>query len=442
MLNKYNVIINFIEKKIKDKELRPGDKVPSVRDLAEIFKVSKSTIIKAYNELQRKHILYSIPRSGYYVIETKTLTYDIKTNIMDFSKAAPSSDLLPYIQFQNCINQAIDIYKEKLFTYTNPKGLSSLRKILVKHLYNHQIFTKPNNIFITSGTQQAIDILSRISFPNDNDTILVEQPTYSIMIKNLNQNNVKSMGIKRFNDLDLNQLEDIFKRDNIKFFYTIPRFSNPTGTSIGNEKKKQIVKLAEKYDVYIVEDDYLADLRINKKLNPIYTYDNNKRVIYLKSFSKTLLPGLRIGMVILPDSLMEVFKNNKKISDINTSVLSQGALEIFIKSRMFEKHIKKIKGIYSDRMKILKDISKDLLEEDIYVPNTGFFASVRLPNYIDLQKLIYNLKLRNVYVSNSKDFYLDNFKKDNFLRLSICRMDKNKIYDGLKTINKEIKRLK
>lgn len=245
MPKKYLIITNFILKLINDYTIKPGDRLPSVRNLSEKFQCSKSTVLRALRELEEQHIIYSVPKSGYYLIDNRKCSSNMFEDIIDFSSAAPDSDSLPYRDFQHSINQAIDIYKENLFSYTEPQGLKSLRQVLCKYFYNYQVFTKEENIFITTGSQQALDILTRMDFPNGKSNILVEQPTYSIMLRLLEINNKTTLGIKRtYSGIDFNELEGLFKNGNIKFFYTIPNLHNPLGASYSIEDKKKILKLA------------------------------------------------------------------------------------------------------------------------------------------------------------------------------------------------------
>ncbi|MFA9464735.1 MAG: aminotransferase class I/II-fold pyridoxal phosphate-dependent enzyme [Velocimicrobium sp.] len=120
-----------------------------------------------------------------------------------------------------------------------------------------------------------------------------------------------------------------------------PGYHNPLGTSYSQKEKKEILELAQKYNVFIVEDDYLADFEQNSKADPIYSYDDFTHVIYLKSYSKVIFPGLRIGIAVIPDKLIETFSQYKRILDIDSSMLSQAALEIYIKNGMFERHKEK-----------------------------------------------------------------------------------------------------
>ncbi len=257
---KYSMIVEYVKREISSGNMSSGSRIPSIRDMCNKYECSKSTVLRAYYELKEQGIVYAAPGSGYYIINSCTEAAHTDTAI-DFSGTSLDKKSLPYNEFQPFITQAISKYKEDLFTYSDPQGMGQLREALRRHLQNHQIFAGNERIFVTTGSQQALNIMSRMPFPNAKLNVAVEQPTYQGMLECLRQNDVSVIGITRdFKGLDFNALERSFRNDNIKFFYTIPRFSNPLGLSYSNYDKRKILALAEKYNVYILEDDYLGDL--------------------------------------------------------------------------------------------------------------------------------------------------------------------------------------
>ncbi|AKN30440.1 GntR family transcriptional regulator [Clostridium carboxidivorans P7] len=446
-MSKYNDIVNYIISEVENKNLKYKQKLPTVRMLSEKFDCSKATVVRAYAELEKEHVVYSIPQSGYYLVENNDeLNRSVHTDIINFSSAAPDKGILPYEEFQHCLNKAIDIYKQTLFDYSDSKGLPNLISVLRGEFQEYQIFCREENVFITSGSQQAINILFNMPFPNGKNNVLVEQPTYNGALKSLEFSSDRIIGIQRsFKGINLDELERRFANCNIKCFYTIPRFHNPLGTSYSGEEKKQILKLAEKYDVYIIEDDYLADLEIKSNSYPMYYDDISSRVIYLKSFSKILLPGLRIAAVVLPKILTNVFKEYKKWADLSTSVLSQGALEIYIKSGMFKAHVKKIRKTYSERMNLVK---KELAQANMpylkcHVPDTGFFACIELIENVNVSNIIKELRYSsNIYLEDVEKNYLKDYFNDNILKISIARANSENIKSGIPIILDKISKIK
>ncbi|OPJ60707.1 PLP-dependent aminotransferase family protein [Clostridium chromiireducens] len=442
-MSKYSDIVDFISTEIDNGSIKHGEKMPTIRELSHKFSCSKQTVVHAYDKLQKDHIVYSIPQSGYYLVDKKDLHIDKIKKIIDFSTGSPDESILAYEEFQHCLNQAIDIHKATLFNYSDPKGLSELISTLKNYFEDYQIFCSTNDIFITSGSQQAINILCSMPFPNGKSTVLVEQPTYHGTLKALETTKTSVIGIERnFNGLNLEELEKKFAYGNIKCFYTIPRFSNPLGISYAVEEKKQIVKLAEKYDVYIIEDDYLGELEIKNNEFPMYYYYISSKVAYIKSFSKVLLPGLRVAAVVLPKVLRNTFEEYKKWMDLNTSVLSQGALDIYIKSGMFKANRNRIKTIYSKRMSSLKSASHkfDIPNIKWHIPDTGFYGCIEFLDKLNLDWLVKECGKKDIIIKEMHENYLKDYFNNDFLKISVGSSRISEIENGINELLKIVKK--
>jgi DNA-binding transcriptional MocR family regulator len=436
-LLKYEEIIEYIKNNIRTENLNHPKKLPSIRSIQDLFQCSIGTVLKAYSKLEQDHIIYSVPKSGYYIISDYHEKDSSKHPIIDFSAVNLNAEAFPYENFQHCLNNSIDLYKEKLFTYSNPRGLNSLINVLSKHIQNYQIFAKPDNIIITSSSQQALNILSIMPFPNGKANILVEQPTYYGMIKSLELNKIPTLGINRdFNGIDLYELEKLFKYGNIKFFYSIPRFHNPTGTSYSKLEKQEIIRLAEKYDVYIVEDDIAADLDINKKNDSMFSYDTSSKVIYLKSYSKILMPGLRVAAIILPELLIGSFLEYKQWTDLNSPILSQGALEIFIKNGMFDAHMKQLVNLYSSRMNALKNCLLEHQNPKIQynIPESGYFGCIYANSSLYYDKIVASLQPKKIKIFNTSQCFLKEYSCNNYFRITISNVSEKQITKNIPTL--------
>ncbi len=440
---KYLSLLNALENMIKSDNYRQGEKIPSIRSLAAFYQCNKSTVIRALAELEQKHVIYSLPKSGYYVVTSKPELSQGKKPVLDFSSSSPDPAVFPYLDFQHCINQAIDIYKNELFIYGTPRGLPSLIDVVQKQLTNYQVFAKKQNIFITSGIQQALSILAVIPFPNNRNTILIEQPGYHLFIEALQTLQIPVLGIKRTSKgIDFIELERIFREENIKFFYTMPRYHNPLGTSYSQEEKKEILELAQKYNVFIVEDDYLADFEQNSKADPIFSYDDFTHVIYLKSYSKIIFPGLRVGIAVIPDKLIEIFSKYKRILDIDSSMLSQAVLEIYIKNGMFERHKQKMNATYFSRanclLSALENKQKECNQNNFsYTPikNIAFHTYIELKEQLSCEKVIQRLKNKSIIIDGVNNNYLCSFPaRDSILKLNISNVEEKSIEAGISQI--------
>ncbi|WP_099520434.1 PLP-dependent aminotransferase family protein [Paenibacillus sp. BIHB 4019] len=365
MKNKKQAIVESIRSDIVNGLIKPGQKLPSIRVQSQRFDCSLNTIIAVYQELENHYLIYSRPKSGYFVVAQEALLPLLKTKRIDFASAAPDPETIPQVDFRQCLNKAMELFETSIFTYSDPQGLLSLRQEIVKLFQQQQVFPSAQQIFVFSGAQQALHLLAGMPFPNGKTNILVEQPTYWGMLAALKTHRQTVIGIERTADgIDWETLERHFQSNMIKFFYTIPRFHNPLGTSYTAEEKQRLAELAKAYDVYIVEDDYLADLETNSKEDPIHAYNGASHVIYLRSFSKVMLPGLRIAAAAVPDSFIPLLQWHKHTADLSTSVLSQGVLEIYMKSGMYAHHAKQMKSLYNHRINYLKEVSQRLLPKE------------------------------------------------------------------------------
>lgn len=433
---KYINIMEEIKLRLTNGSLVAGSKLPSIRHLAKEFSCSKNTVIKAYVELEKEHLIYAVPKSGYYVVNK--FQNEINENKeTDFLSAGPDKNAMPYVDFQHCMNQAIEHYKEELFTYSDQQGLYSLRAQVAKYLQDLQVFTQPERLVVVSGSQQALNLLVSMPFPNGKNNILIEQPTYFGFIESLQLQQTTTFGIDlSMEGIDFDRLEYIFRNNEIKFFYIIPRFHNPLGHCYSNREKKKIVELAEKYDVYIVEDDFLGDLDPNAKSDPLFSFDPSERVIYIKSFSKIFLPGLRIATVVLPKLMISNFLRYKFSSDFNSPALSQGALEIYLKSGMFQSHLKKIKEIYHTKMQLLQEACEALLPANTYFskPTSGFYIAIRLPENVTAKQVVHRLNEQQIYVDDASRMFLPEYKRENLLRISISQVEAKQIKPGIEQL--------
>nr|WP_202404932.1 PLP-dependent aminotransferase family protein [Shimazuella alba] len=444
MIYKYEAIIEELQTKLLNGTWKEGQSLPSIRQLSDYYQCSKSTIIRAYAELERQHLIYAIPQSGYYVVKQQYQQHKSSDAWINFVSASPDPALFPYRDFQHCLNQAIDRYQNDLFEYGTPQGLPSLINVLQKLLADHQVFAHREQFAITSGVQQALSILTMMPFPNSKETILIEQPSYHLFIQMLELLNKPVIGIHRTQKgFDLEQLEHLFRTKPIKFFYTMPRFQNPLGTSLSQKDKKALAELANRYDVYIVEDDYLIDLEVESKADPIYSFQNG-RIIYLKSFSKILFPGLRVGVTILPSELVPLFRQYKKFQDIDSSMLSQAGLEIYIKNGMYHYHREKIRAAYTARMQMLHDTIVSMkMDEYISFPaiQTGSHSHLVLKRPISMSKLEQTLRQNNIIIGSNAKNYLKTYPRDHFLQVKISNVPSEAVRDGVTALLLAIKKL-
>lgn len=404
MPSKYQEILTTIIDQIENGKLHKGERIPSIRRLSQKFHCSKDTVQRALLELKFKNYIYAVEKSGYYVLEGKSQKETpLNLSLSDYNNIA-------YEDFTTCLTETLVNRENYLFNYYyHQEGLQELIDSLQEYLEKSAIYAKKEDILVTSGTQQALYILSQLPFPNHKKTILLEQPTYHRMNDLVTSLKLPYQTIERdFEGIDLARLEELFKTGDIKFFYTISRFSNPLGLSYSTSEKQRIVELAERYDVYIIEDDYMGDFAKSTDL-PLHYYDTSGHVIYLKSFSMTIFPALRLGTIILPQALTKAFLDHKKMIDYDTNLIMQKALSLYLDSGLFEKNLNYLKQVFQkQRQKI------DIVLADF--PRIQHFSS-------SLQGLVLELP-KDQHLGDLKFTDKINYLEDNYLSLTEKRFIK------------------
>jgi len=396
--------------------------------------------------LKNNHIIYSSPKSGYFIVENLTKIIDEKSDTINFYSGNTVIGDMNTPDLKHCLNWAGDLYKNNSIE-SGINGVDSLKEALIDYLADFQIFTKTENILVNMGIMQALTLLIETPFPNKKKTLLVEQPTYGYFLENLNVQDCNVLGIERDEyGIDLKKLEKIFKAEDIKFFYIIPRHHNPLGTTLKKSQRKAIAKLATKYDVYIVEDDYFSDIDSDESYDPIFSYSDYEHTIYLKSYSK-IMPWMRIGFIILPTDIMDSFKKNITKNNFKSyfaaSLLSQATLEIYLRSKILKKHSDVITKDLMDKYAVLNKGLKSLEKYGVKLicNHSGFYSYISLPENINEDILVKELANRHVIVGDGKRFFLNNTFYKKGIRLSIASVNIAKIEKGLSIIENTIANL-
>jgi DNA-binding transcriptional MocR family regulator len=440
----YEKIASKLEADIRSGFYKTNRKMPSVRDISKEYQCSINTVIHAYEILKNSHLIYTVPQSGYYVVE-QLIEHKVPiASFINFSTGNPIIGDMHTPDLKHCLDRAVDIYKNKASVHPL-YGIDSLRDLLCKYLADSQIFTAAHNVFINLGIQAALSILSQLPFPNGKNTILIEQPTYQYFINFLKYTKANVLGISRNeNGIDLAQLEMLFKTKNIKFFYTVPRHHNPLGTAYPLAQRKAIADLAKKYDVYIVEDDYFGDINSDSRYDPIYAYGDHYHHIYLRNYSK-ILPWIRIGLIVLPAHLVDVFEKHIEYSYyysyFRPSMISLATLEIYIRSKLLKKHVHTLQKELDERSACLRKYFPLFKEHGLTTAGrqSGFYYFLRLPDHINETQLVENLRQKNVLVAPGNAFYLDTAFHEKGIRLSIAQTHSQEIQTGCDIILGELK---
>ncbi|MBU5268323.1 DNA-binding transcriptional regulator, MocR family, contains an aminotransferase domain [Clostridium cochlearium] len=453
-ISKYEKIAQHIKKLIDKNIIKDGEKLPSIRKLAVFLKVNNTTIVNAYKKLEEEGYATQKVGSGTYA-KRKEISININKkygkvvrkinlkgveNYIDFSGEAACSDTFPIEPFKKVINEVLDRDGTKALVYQEALGYEGLRNSINKYFWNDKIDI--NNILVVSGAQQGIDIVSK-SIVNVSDNIIIERPTYggAIAVFKWRRANILEVPMEK-DGMDLDYLEDLVKKNKVKIVYVMSYFQNPTGIVYSLQKKQRLLNMAEIYDFYIIEDDYLSELIYNDdKYISFKSMDRNDRVIYIKSFSKIFLPGIRLGYMITPNKFRDVIQNSKINTDIATSSLMQRVLDIYIRKDVWKGYIEKLNSMYKSRYLFIKDNIKDLEKYlDIYVPTGGLhiYATIKNPS-INCLELFKILKEEGVLITPGVIFYKKPEEGMRYFRISFSQTSIEDIKKGFKIIEKVLK---
>ncbi len=373
----YLQLYSKIKEMIENGILSPDYRLPSIRKLSSMLKINQVTVVSAYRQLESEGYVYSRPGSGIYVSrfpgnpltrsQAGSLMADelynqddlaiisggnikIHEGTINFASATPTPDTFPVEDFKAAINEVLDRDKGSAFGYHESQGYIPLRECLCDMLKENGIPCKPENMMIISGAQQGIDIISK-AFLHQGDYIITESPTYTGAIAVFNSRRAEIVDVEMKEDgPDLNILEYSLKKYRPRLIYTIPTFQNPTGYSYSIGKRSALLDLADRYDVYIIEDDYVSDLDFeDRKYVPLKAMDKNSRVIFIKSFSKIFMPGLRLGFMLVPERFHGNLLEAKHTTDISTSGLIQRAFDLYIRKGFWNRHWNFMYNVYKER---------------------------------------------------------------------------------------------
>lgn len=452
-----------IKDMITDGTLPADLKLPSVRKLSGLLEVNQITVVSAYKQLEKEGYAYSRPGSGTYVANfLQSLPGDASTAFLDelyqsddipvinndqikitdktidFASATPTSDLFPVEDFKLVLNEVLDRDKGSAFGYQDSQGFFPLRESIAEILLKGNFNCSPENIQIISGAQQGIDIISK-AFLNQGDYIVTESPTYTGAIAVFRSRGAQIADVAMEKDgPNLNALEYALKAYNPKLIYTIPSFQNPTGSSYSNYKRKEVIRLAEKYGAYIIEDDYVSDLDFeDRSLTPLKALDSRDRVIYIKSFSKIFMPGLRLGFMIVPEVLKHLTLEAKHTTDISTSGLTQRAFDLYIREGHWDKHFNFMYGIYKERyFETIHSLDKGMPKSVKYSkPGGGLNIWLELPFGFPVNSLLKQAASNDIVFAPGRIFFSGNSPQSvNNIRLSFAAVHTQKINEGIKKL--------
>ncbi|MCM0598924.1 aminotransferase-like domain-containing protein [Periweissella fabalis] len=360
-----------------------------------------------------------------------------------FAGGYPDQQLFPSAEITTAFQQALTTNTPGIFQYTDAKGPVALRTILAqRHLQRTGVAVTADDLLITQGGQQAIDLITRL-FINPGDGLAIEGPTYVGAISAFESYAPTYYEIPMEADgLNVDQLEADLKAhrgaNRIKLLYTIPDFQNPTGITLSTAKRQRLAHLAAEYDFYILEDSPYRDLRYRgTELPTIQSFDHHHRVLYVSSFSKILSPGLRVGYLVAEHDMLVELAGLKSANDVQSPNMTMLALAEYLTTNNLDQHIAKMKPIYAEKCHVMVNALRKYMPAEITFtePEGGFFLWLTGPKKLDLNKFMHDIllpKAHIVFVPSQPQYASSDIR--NCARLNYSNVPLEKIEPGIKQL--------
>lgn len=461
----YQQVADRIEQLIEKEVIKIGDKLPSVRTLSKEQGISLSTAFQAYYHLERKGLIEPRPKSGYYarfsprklpdmpkicapvkkvsdVSVSEMITqvfYDMPDDrILRFSLAAPPDSILPGARLSKAMIHAIRTLPGGGINYESLQGNIDLRRQIARMSIHWGGTLTEDDIVTTTGCMDALTLcLSAVTEPGD--VIALESPAYCGAFQL-----AESLGLKVLEvptnpvcGVDLKYLEQAIPRFKIKACLFVTNFNNPLGSLMPDENKRELVRIINKYDIALIEDDIYGDLYFGKQRpTTCKSYDKEGNVLLCNSFSKSLAPGYRVGWAV-PGRFKEKVLRLKLNHSISSATLPQAAVAHFLENGRYEHHLRKMrKMLHTQCLRYMQAITEYFPEDTCVTrPQGGFVLWLELNPRVNTFEL-YELALKKkISIAPGRIFTLQE-RYGNCLRISYSHPWTKKIDDGLKTLGK------
>ncbi|NPA24140.1 MAG: PLP-dependent aminotransferase family protein [Crenarchaeota archaeon] len=417
------------------------------RRLKQVNKTSSPYISAEGVELRREKLSRRC-----FEVEESTIRDILKVlsrkDVISFAGGIPDPDTFPHEDIERAFSKCMRENWRKALQYTESQGVRELREEIARFMQRlDRGSPDPDNVIVTSGSQEALYILS-MTLLDPGDVVIVERPTYLAMLQVLKSMSAKIIDVELKDDgIDVEALDTVVKKleregENVKMIYVVPTCQNPTGITMSIDKRKQLIEIAEKHDLYIVEDDpysyYLYDNVEN--LEPLYKLCP-ERVIYCSTFSKILVPGFRVGWIVAPEDLVSHIVKMKQIVSLQTTTVTQYVLAELLKDGIIERRLPEL----SQRYRKKRDAMLEALET--YMPSHvtwtrpvgGMFVWVKARPDIDTTRLL-NIAIEKYGVAYvpGEAFYATNPQR-NTMRLNFTYPSARDIFEGVKRLGEMLK---
>ncbi len=373
-------------------------------------------------------------------------------DVISFAGGLPAPDVFPVDQFQDSTCRLLKEHGTKALQYGTTEGYRPLREMIARHSSRYGIVIQPENVLITSGSQQALDLIGKV-FINPGDHLVVERPTYLGALQAWNAYQAEYINVRMDDEGMVPEELDAALRKGPKFIYALPNFQNPTGVTLSLERRHELIRLADHYGVPIIEDDPYGQLRYEgEHLPSLVTIDAQARstdgapytgnIIYLSTFSKILAPGIRLAWIVAPAEVIQKLVQAKQGADLHTSTFSQMLAYDVAHGGFLDQHIKVIRATYGLRREaMLTALDKYFPPEVTWTkPQGGLFLWATFPDCIDAAEVLQAAVKEKVAFVPGTSFFADGTGK-NTARLNFSYCNEQTIEEGIHRLSVAVKQV-
>jgi 2-aminoadipate transaminase len=365
--------------------------------------------------------------------------------MISFAGGLPAPEVFPVDRFQEACQSILGQHGQQALQYSTTEGYRPLREMIARHTARYGIQVEPENILITSGSQQALDLIGKV-FINPGDRLLVEKPTYVGALQAWNACQAEYVTIALDDEGMLTDELEAALRAGPKFIYVLPNFHNPAGVTLARERRQRLVELADRYGVPLIEDDPYGQLRYEgEHLPPLAVLDGqlpgrpglsySGNVLYLSTFSKTLAPGLRLGWVVAPSEVIQRLVQAKQGADLHTSTFAQMIAFEVSREGFLDCHVRFIRTVYRERRDAMLTALQRYVPSAIHwtTPQGGLFLWVTLPEPLDATEILPAAIAENVAFVPGSAFFADGSGRNTF-RLNFSNASPERIKEGIRRL--------
>ena len=445
----YEQIYEFIKNEIKNGQILPETKLPSTRSLAQGLKISRTTVVNAYEQLLAEGYLKSRGGSGYivnrldvlnierkkYKREAKREDFKIEDDIkIDFSPTKIDSKSFPYASWRSIARKVFSSEKEDVFTSGDKQGEFGLRTQIADYLHTaRRVVCTPSNIVVGAGSEYLILLLGLLLGTRN---IALENPGY-IKAKEI----FKSMSWNVLSvDMDDEGINiDILESTDADICYLMPANQYPTGVIMPINRRRELISWCyEKSDRYIIEDDYDSEFRFVGKPIPAMQGLDPSRIIYMGTFSKAIAPAIRVAYMVLPEKLMEEYENKLKFLSCTVPKSDQNILETFIKGGYFERHLNRMRTNYRlKRDALIESIRNNLPQAKVFENNSGLHILLTL-DHLSEEEILNFGKLAGIRLYPISVFYTGRNIRKSTVLVGFGGLSIDEIKKGIEDFGKKI----